>query len=56
MDNDKIRSELLYSCDSVLRARLLEMVGRDTLNMINEADLLKVIKRSAVLTIDKVVH
>ena len=55
-DNDKIRSELLYSCDSTLRARLLEMVGKDTLDTINEADLLKLIKRSAVLTVEKVVH
>ena len=37
-DNDKIRSELLYSCDSTLRARLLEMVGKDTLDTINDAD------------------
>ena len=55
-DNDKIRSELLYSCDSTLRARLLEMVGKTTLDTINEADLLTLIKRSAVLTVDKVVH
>ena len=37
----------------VLRTRLLEMVNKDTLDTINEADLLKLIKKSAVLMVAK---
>ena len=55
-ENDTVRSELLYCCDTGLRARLLEMTSQTELETITEENLLELIKSVAVLSVDPVVH